>query len=1000
MAMRRLGFIARTALLSIAGYALFSATWPVRPAPAGPRPGVPDDDAADEHDAFDRIEARARLFPTVGEQVMADWDRITRSEARRWADRLPGQGQGSLQLSKVGTVPGQSWINIGPTDATIEYNDNNYAAFDTGRPNGLLVDPRDPNVVYYGASAGGVWKSYDFVKAAPHPHWTSLSDGLTELSVGAMALDLRHPDTLYVGNGDPFDGFHGGTVMKSTDGGATWSAPVVLTASYPYGRVYRPTSIRDVKVDPNNPQHILVASRGGLFQSSDGGATYTFTDLPNDADFVAEAAWSLAYVGNDSWLVSGVTACTNHQTPPSAGYGSKPDPMNCPLGNPGDIWRSDDAGAHWKSLRRTAGALPAPPTGQDIGRITLATGSTDKPDATVVYAFIGNADERSNRTLGIWRSRDGGRTWKDATGVLLNPTLPSDSGSRQCGSMNIGRGQTWYNQAITVDPTNPDHVLAGGSLCSVRTLNGTADSPSWENVSHWLPAAGGTSGTAAGPLPYAHADWHTATVAVVGGKPWVLGGNDGGIYASTNVFDPAITPPDVTWVGRNRGIVTHLMYALGSGDSATGNGLVAIAGLQDNGTFYRSNSAIPTIFTGVLGGDGIGAAVNTGSAGEFHWTSVEYGRYFCVSPEADCTQGNYVNWWNLDPALGPSDNEPFFVYYAPILSDPTGVGFLTSTTNRVWKTDLPAMADPYDCSLTTGVCKMSWQPISPDFSQTLAPAGPSEVLRAVAARKIPSLYGAVLSGANVAYAVTSDGGATWTWSAPLPDDGSGHRLIDSSYLDFPNAPSAGKQPGDEYVVATSAPYLSDGLTPVPAALGHLFQTSDRGKTWQPISGDGGKSPLPNVPVYVVKYDPLDAQTLYAGTLIGVYVTRDGGATWERLGSGLPMVQVSDIYVAQNLDFIRISTYGRGMWEINPSDNALMGASGDGDYDRNLQLDWVDLAALASRLGTRPSTTSTPLYSYLCDLVSSVMTPGPQSGPAAVIDDADLQALLARFGGQP
>ena len=62
--------------------------------------------------------------------------------------------------------------------------------------------------------------------------------------------------------------------------------------------------------------------------------------------------------------------------------------------------------------------------------------------------------------------------------------------------------------------------------------------------------------------------------------------------------------------------------------------------------------------------------------------------------------------------------------------------------------------------------------------------------------------------------------------------------------------------------------------------------------------------------------------------------------------------------------------------------------------------WVDLAALASRLGTTPSTTAAPLYSYLCDLVSSVQTPAPQAGPAALVDEADLKALLARFGGHP
>jgi hypothetical protein len=125
----------------------------------------------------------------------------------------------------------------------------------------------------------------------------------------------------------------------------------------------------------------------------------------------------------------------------------------------------------------------------------------------------------------------------------------------------------------------------------------------------------------------------------------------------------------------------------------------------------------------------------------------------------------------------------------------------------------------------------------------------------------------------------------------------------------------------------------------------------------------------------------------------VYFSTDDGATWNRMGDNFPMVPVRDIYVAKNQDFIRVATYGRGVWEIYPSADANPGAPGNGDYDRNLRIDWVDVAALSSRLGDTPATQVQPFYSWIMDVV-------PGGPPVAKIDDDDLAALLAKFGGHP
>jgi hypothetical protein len=79
-----------------------------------------------------------------------------------------------------------------------------------------------------------------------------------------------------------------------------------------------------------------------------------------------------------------------------------------------------------------------------------------------------------------------------------------------------------------------------------------------------------------------------------------------------------------------------------------------------------------------------------------------------------------------------------------------------------------------------------------------------------------------------------------------------------------------------------------------------------------------------------------------------------------------------------------------LWEIYPSATAEKGVKGDGDFDRNQQIDFLDLSAMATRLGTSPATNTQPLYDWNMDLVGTVNA----------IDDADLDQLLKRFGDTP
>ncbi|MGE5184945.1 MAG: hypothetical protein ACM31C_22910 [Acidobacteriota bacterium] len=923
---------------------------------------------------------------TAAELVVRD--RVARDESLKIEAR---QAMKRFLESALPSVPATTWVNLGPTDAPMEVNYHQIMGVDSGRPNAIAVDPRDANIVYVAVSGGGLWKSFDFLSSSG-PTWNPAFDTRPNLAIGSLALDPDNPDTIYVGSGDFVDG-SGDTIFVSTDGGGTWSDPVELAATLPDGTPQPVGAIRQISVQGGV---VLAATDAGLFSSADSGATFQFVDLPNKGGTkLAEALWSVVPLGNGAWVASGLTAC-DAMSPPPGLFGSDASSV-CTLGNNVAIWTSVD-GASWTPVTN----LPAT---AGTGRTTLAAGPSN-----TVYAYVGSVD--GFRTFGFWRSTDAGVTWKDATGTLANPSVQYDDGTgtlvSDCGDMDVGHSQTWYNQAIVVDPTNADHVLVGGNLCGVRTLNGTAASPKWELVSHWLPGAD-IGATANGVLPYVHADWHTAASVNVGGQLRTFAGTDGGVFSSTNVFDTSTAAEQVVWTNHNRGLATHLMYSVASGDPATGNPFVVFSGLQDNGTRFRTDIHNPSAFNQPIGGDGIGATVHSSSSGTTYWASVEFGRYFCNPAAVDCstevpdnTTDSLAHWhFAVSPAgmerpeqeaeraheraaAVHEDSEPFLVHYSNVETDTTGQSVLTHSDGQVF------VAIPSGSSFI-------WQSISQDL--TGDPSGVS-FGNVVASRGTPDLYGAVgtVSAKPFFYTTHGNSQVIWPVAQPVHPVGDAQRLTGPSSMDFPPVLPAGTQPGQVFIgsfTGTMIDPASGARLPPPDDKGHLYRTTDFGATWTSIVGADPAHRLPNVPVYVVKYDPVTPTTIYAGTDVGVYISLDDGATWDRMGDELPMVPVRDMYVAKNQEFIRVATYGRGLWEIYPSAGENHGALGNGDYDRNLRLDWIDVAAMATRLGVTPATTTKPYYSWILDMSSAGSDP-----PVAAIDESDLSALLAKFGGHP
>ncbi|HVE86833.1 MAG TPA: hypothetical protein VND93_28450 [Myxococcales bacterium] len=988
--------------------------------------GPEEDDAT-----LRRMAMEINIGPRTPQQS-AELLRIAREEAARWNN--PGGEEPQGQSPSVqGT---RNWFNLGPASTRLAFNGTYYRAVDSGRATAIRMDPTQPNTIYLAVSGGGVWRADDF---GSYPTWVPKTDSLGALAVGALELDPNNPGTLWIGLGDAFDQKFG-AVVKSSDRGDTWGTPIQLSAATHPADGFSSASleVRSLQIDPTNSSRILVATDDGFYMSTDGGSTFSIVDLPNTAGAPRrESTWSIAYLGTNgtdsSWAVSGVWACPTPAgapaptLPPTAGIGTNICATDNTQANWGDVWTSNDSGATWTSAR-LAGLFPAAVVGgttPDLGRIELGAGAPAF-GATTLYAQCENLREAASFNAAILKSTDSGATWTAVAintarntpanpPALLNPTTLTPD----CNSLDVGHGQSWYNLSVVVDPTNPNRALFGGNLCGVRTMDGGA---TWENVSNWLPQ-GGNGFVANGFLPYVHADWHTSYATLWNGQLTVFAGTDGGLFMSQNVFSAA-TGTLVSWIFPDVGLSNHLMYSVATGDPVFGNESVVFGGLQDNGTRWRliQDEAFIAEFNlqnwdQLIGGDGIGAAVSRTPLGhgKTYWASVQSSRRTCRPDKHDCGKATRIengveiaNWRGTTaPAAlrggsttttADDDPEPFLMRYSPLYDANSSV--ISASTFQVWKvwqdasdqvfytrvSPAPTGTNPGGLIAVGGVRQVRGQgPYASPFTYNIN-GTPSRV------------YGLPLTGGTSGLIVDTGTTLTFVPSATALNV-SGQALATTQSVALPADPAhlGGTDIRQTWLVSIS-PLITNSGAPITPAIGHLFKTTDGGATWTPFHGNGTGFDLPNIPIYIVRFDPSDPsdQTIWAGTELGVYRSTDGGDTWARYGVGLPSVRVDDLQISSNGALVRVATYGRGIWEIRPHGEAATAAS-LGDWDGNGVIDYFDLAGLTVRMGATPDMTHDPWdpqydYDNAFDLV-----PG---GTPTALDEADLTALLAKFGSTP
>jgi hypothetical protein len=537
-----------------------------------------------------------------------------------------------------GGASGSGWVSLGPGNGA-------------GRMTALAPHPTADGTLLAGAASGGLWQTTDHGAT-----WRPLTDGLADLSVGAVACAPSHPEVVYLGTGEAGLGsffIPGIGLLRSDDGGETWFLP-------PPGGVVAEQFFA-LSVDPRDPDRVLAATERGLLATADGGLSWSEPLSHPDLLGVTEVVRS----ATDPDLVWSALWCFSH----------------CPDGL-ARVMVSDDGGESWTPA---AGGLPdALLNNPFANRIALAVAPSD--DRVLYVALNTSHYTPQGPGVAIYRSADRGGSW---------------SNTADPGAYLLFQG--WYDNAITVDPEDPDTVVAAG-VWYVRSSNGGA---SWTTMDPI--AAGDWMGTATLP----HVDGHA--FAWQDGALWL--GCDGGVWVSTDRGS--------TWSGRSSGLVTRQYYGLDI-DPIRRDRL--IGGTQDNKTNLRLGPGADD-WEWVLDGDGFECAVNP------LVPDLVYGTIYGTLVFRSFDGGG--SWLDVSPSTG-GDPTPFAT---PLTMRPDLPWQLFTGSSRVWRSDDAGS---------------SWRPLA---TEVVGGGWSFDVVRAVAVT--PADHARIVIGKGAAVLTSHDGGSSW-----------------------------------------------------------------------------------------------------------------------------------------------------------------------------------------------------------------------------------------------
>ncbi|HEV2022506.1 MAG TPA: glycoside hydrolase, partial [Terriglobales bacterium] len=303
--------------------------------------------------------------------------------------------------------------------------------FRAGRTRAAAGVPSQPNVFYFGAVNGGVWKSDDYGRT-----WAPIFDAQPTQSIGDIAVAPSDPNVIYVASGEGLprpDLSVGDGIYKSTDAGKTWTHLGLADGQ----------QIPALAIDPRDPNRVFAAVLGhpygpsqerGIFRSLDGGKTWK----------------NVLYKDENTGGADVLIDPANPEVVYASLWQTRLGPWednNQYSGTGGDLFKSTDGGATWRPLTN---GLP-----KDVVQLHIAIAPSQPSRLYAVFSTTTKTEYASGKGLGLYRSDDGGETWSSAT----DDPRPK---------MKIGGGDL---PILRVDPKNPD-IVYSASLVTVRSTDG------------------------------------------------------------------------------------------------------------------------------------------------------------------------------------------------------------------------------------------------------------------------------------------------------------------------------------------------------------------------------------------------------------------------------------------------------------------------------------------------------------------------------------------------
>ena len=686
-------------------------------------------------------------------------------------------------------------------------------------------------------------------------------------NMGGRTADVEgvpgNPNLVYVATAS-------GGLWKTTNGGVRWT---------PVFERQGTISIGDIALEPGNPDVIWVGTGesnlrnsvsfgDGVYKSTDGGKTWQHVGLrdservsrilvhPRDPNTVYVGALGHAFGPNEergvfvttdggkTWAKTlyvdsehGVADMDIDPQNPNVVYAAmwkfRRTPWTHTSGSErGGVFRSLDGGRTWKKLE---GGLP-----KLVGRVGVKVAPSNP---SVVYAITESKDGT------LWRSDDRGETWRNV--------------SKE--TRIVSRG--FYYTDLRVDPRNENRVYAVASTLFVSIDGGRT----------FRSITGRT-----------HIDYHALWIDPENPKR-MWQGQDGGVAVSYDAGE--------TWEYVNN-MPLGQFYQLTADNREPF--YYVMGGLQDNGTWTGpSRTREPA---GILNddwrmvsfGDGF-FAINHADDPELYLTESQGGNI--VRTDMRTREQQLVVPYMGDDG-GPAEHARYrFNWNSPIIQSPHDKNTVYLAGNVVFRSN--------DFGKT-------WAAMSPDLTANdksrqkdaggpvaFENTGAEYYATVISLAESPLRAGHVWAGTDDGQLqVTTDGGRNWTnLTANVPGLA-------------PTSPVSHVEPSR---ADANTAYVSFDRHMLDDFRPYVFRTTDGGRTFQNVTGN-----LPaKAHVWVVREDPRNARLLYAGTELGLFVSYTGGHTWTSLGlKNLPHVAVHDILVHPRDNDLILATHGRSVWILD------------------------------------------------------------------------------------